>query len=358
MRKIQINGTIGVGQGSSEYFNYLYSDIGIEEDIEIEISSLGGDFFAAVDIFSKLKKHKGKTRAVYSGLCASAATLIASACDEVLMYDTGAILIHDLSQYVEVIGQLKKENFEDLIGDLKQNVENLESLNELAVKMYQRKTSRSAEEIKNLMSQDKWILADEALRFGLIDKIIEDAKGIKAEIKIAASKQLKEKDKMDLKAKIMEYFAQEEEVKKEMPKSEITEETQAVFDEIFMRLEMIESYISKLKEKEGEEEEGIDIEEEEAMKKKEVEMTKKTKEIENRVKKIESRDEKIAEVLQGFIEGVKKDVSDKISAQEKKFEKAITEIQLREKSVVTGDITFENKKVTTAEWIEQLKNFK
>jgi len=358
MKKIQISGTIGTGQGSAEYFNYLYKEIDINDEIEVEISSLGGDFFAAVEIFSKLKKHGGKTHAIYSGLCASAATLIASACDEVSMYDTGAILIHDLSQYIEVMGQLKKEDFESLVGELRRNIDNLESLNKLAVKMYKRKTGRTDDEIKNLMAQDRWILSDEALEFGLIDKIIEDEKGVKAEVKIAASKQLKNRNKMDLKSKILEYFAQEEIEKKEAektdrPKNEITEEVQVVFDEIFARLESIEMAISEMKrgsESEDETEAKDDKEEE-------VEMAKKTDEIENRISKIENRDQKLADVLQGFVDGVRKEISNQNSALEKKVNEKISELQLRENSVVTGDRTFEDKNLTTAEWVEQLKNF-
>lgn len=360
MKKIEINGTIGQGQGSAEYFNYIYQGIKPEEDIEVEISSLGGDFFAAVEIFSKLKKHQGKTRAVYNGLCASAATLIASACDEVVMYDTGAILIHDLSQYVEFIGQLKKEDIETLLGELQQNVNNLESLNKLAVKMYQRKTNRTAEEIKNLMAQDRWILSEEALAFGLVDKVIEDAKGVKAEVKIAASKQLnnnnKIDNKMDLKAKIMELFAAEDMPKKEEEttakeeeyKGEITPETQEALDAITARLDAIEAFISELKEKMTEE---IEIESAKEMEE------DKTAIIENRIENIEKRDSQIAAVLDGFVTGLKQEIKSQLTAQEKRIEETITALQLKENAIVTGDKSFEQKNITTADWIEQLKNF-
>ena len=364
MKKIEINGTIGQGQGSAEYFNYIYQGIKPEEDIEIEINSLGGDFFAAVEIFSKLKKHEGKTRAVYNGLCASAATLIASACDEVVMYETGAILIHDLSQYVELIGQLKKEQIESLLGELQQNVNNLESLNKLAVKMYKRKTGKTEEEIKNLMAQDRWILSDEALSFGLVDKVIEDAQGVKAEVKIAASKQLKNNNnkliEMDLKAKIMEIFAAEDAPKKEetqmeeeSPKSEITPEVQEVFDAMNTRLEAIEAFIMELKEKMTEEED-VEIESGKGYDK---EMSEKTEQIESRIENIEKRDAQIASVLDGFVTGLKQELKNQLTAQEKRIEETITALQLKENSIVTGDKTFEQKNITTAAWIDQLKQF-
>jgi enoyl-CoA hydratase/carnithine racemase len=280
------------------------------------------------------------------------------------MYETGAILIHDLSQYVELIGQLKKEQIESLLGELQQNVNNLESLNKLAVKMYKRKTGKTEEEIKNLMAQDRWILSEEALSFGLVDKVIEDAQGVKAEVKIAASKQLKNNNnkliEMDLKAKIMEIFAAEDAPKKEetqmeeeSPQSEISTEVQEVFDAMNTRLEAIEAFITELKEKMTEAED-VEIESGKGYDK---EMSEKTEQIESRIENIEKRDAQIASVLDGFVTGLKQELKNQLTAQEKRIEETITALQLKENSIVTGDKTFEQKNITTAAWIDQLKQF-
>lgn len=364
MKRIEITGTIGEGTGSKDYFDYCYSEIKKDEDFEIVINSLGGDFFTAVDIYSKIRKHEGKTKAIYEGLCASAATLIASACDEVEMNSTSAILIHNLSQTVDIFAQLKKEDIESLLQDLEKNIKNLDTLNDLAVIMYQNKCKdKSKEEIKSLMAEDKWILAKDALEFGLVDKIIEDKQGVTAQVRIAASKQFKN-NKMDLKQRLLEIFAasdnvvaedkKEEETQMEQEekkdyKSEIDEEVKQELAILSERIDKIEAMLIAMQEEKTEEEEETE---------EETEMAKKTEELESRISSVESRDSQIAEVLQQFVQGVQEQLKETIDKQNRKLEETVTQLQLKENSIVTSDKTFEQKTVTTADWINELKNFK
>lgn len=349
VKKIEITGQIGSGQGSLDYFDYVYSEIDIKEDIEVEINSLGGDFFTAVNIFSKLIRHEGKTKAIYTGLCASAATIIGSACDTVEMYDTGAILIHNLSQYVDFHGQFDKDDIQSLLEDLQHNVKNLETLNDLAVIMYCKKTGKDKATIENLMSEDRWILSDEAYELGLVDNVIKDKKGVKAEVKIAASKAIINKKKMDLKEKIKEIFASAEDTQKDEIKSVISDEIQEEFNKLIERIDTIEKMVIEVKSKLESEDDSED----------ETEAKEKDKEeLEMRINAIEKRDSSIAELLDGFVTGLEKNISNKLQEQEKRIQNTITELQLKENSIVTSDRSFEDKTPTTQEWINQLKNFK
>ena len=164
---------------------------------------------------------------------------------------------------------------------------------------------------------------------------------------------------MDLKAKIMEIFAAEDAPKKEetqmeeeSPKSEITPEVQEVFDAMNTRLEAIEAFIMELKEKMTEED--VEIESGKGYDK---EMSEKTEQIESRIENIEKRDAQIASVLDGFVTGLKQELKNQLTAQEKRIEETITALQLQENSIVTGYKTFEQKNITTAAWIDQLKQF-
>jgi hypothetical protein len=166
---------------------------------------------------------------------------------------------------------------------------------------------------------------------------------------------------MDLKAKIMEIFAAEDAPKKEEEtaakeeeiKSEITPEIQEVFDAMNTRLEAIEAFIMELKEKMTEAED-VEIESGKGYDK---EMSEKTEQIESRIESIEKRDAQIASVLDGFVTGLKQELKNQLTAQEKRIEETITALQLKENSIVTGDKTFEQKNITTAAWIDQLKQF-
>lgn len=87
------------------------------------------------------------------------------------------------------------------------------------------------------------------------------------------------------------------------------------------------------------------------------EMSEKTEQIESRIENIEKRDAQIASVLDGFVTGLKQELKNQLTAQEKRIEETITALQLKENSIVTGDKTFEQKNITTAAWIDQLKQF-
>jgi acetate kinase len=55
---------------------------------------------------------------------------------------------------------------------------------------------------------------------------------------------------------------------------------------------------------------------------------------------------------------MKQEFKSALQEQEQKIKQTVTELQLKENSIVTGDKTFEQKTVTTQDWINQLKNFK
>lgn len=64
------------------------------EDIEVRINSSGGSIFDGVTIANNLKEHKGKTTAIIDGVGASISSVIALACDEVIMNKGSFLMIH------------------------------------------------------------------------------------------------------------------------------------------------------------------------------------------------------------------------------------------------------------------------
>ena len=71
----------------------LESDNG---DIEVWINSVGGDVYAATQIYNMLKSYKGKVTVKIDSLAASAASVIAMAGDEVLMSPLSLLMIHNV----------------------------------------------------------------------------------------------------------------------------------------------------------------------------------------------------------------------------------------------------------------------
>ena len=78
-------------------------------DIQLNISSLGGDVNHAFAIYNMLKSHKGHVVANIYGDAASAATLIALGADEVRMADNVFFMIHNVwTMAVGDAGELRK----------------------------------------------------------------------------------------------------------------------------------------------------------------------------------------------------------------------------------------------------------
>lgn len=134
------------------------------DSITVYINSPGGDVFEARAISSALKRLSAdgvKVTAVIDGLCASAATMIALACDEVHMNDGCQFMIHEASG-VAVGTKNEIRAYADLCEKVEQDI----------VQDYVAKTGISADEILAMMEAETWMSADEAFEKGFIDHIV------------------------------------------------------------------------------------------------------------------------------------------------------------------------------------------
>lgn len=130
------------------------------EEIVIEINSPGGDVFAGSEIYTMLRSVDRKKKCNIVGLAASAASVIAMAC-ETYMSPTAQMMIHNVST---VCG-----------GDynsMEHMSEVLKSANKSIAAAYVSKTGKSEEEILNLMNNETWFTAEEAKKLGLIDGVM------------------------------------------------------------------------------------------------------------------------------------------------------------------------------------------
>ena len=130
--------------------------------LHVHINSPGGDIFEGRAIMAALKSFKGKTIAHIDSLCASAATSIALACDEVEMSDGAFFMIHNASGLV----------WGDK-SDMREMADLLEKLEGAIVNDYTSKTGKTSEEVVAWMNAETWFTASEALEHGFIDSITQ-----------------------------------------------------------------------------------------------------------------------------------------------------------------------------------------
>ena len=160
---------------------YLFNDIGtfgitaqnfIDEikeyedtELNIHINSLGGEVFEGMAIYSIIQRRKAKTTVYIEGIAASIASVIALAADEVIMSENSLLMIHNAWGGTQ--GEAK---------DMRKQAEILEKITNEIAEVYVKKTKIPYNEIVEMMDEETWLTAEEAVALGFVDSISEPIK--------------------------------------------------------------------------------------------------------------------------------------------------------------------------------------
>lgn len=147
-------------------FNNDLKNLGTIDEITVRINSGGGDVFAAVAIYTRLKEHKAKITVKIDGWCASAATIIAMAGgkEHIEISVAGVFMIHD-----PLAGLLGYYNTTELANVVKE----LETIKQSIVNCYMTVTDKTEEEIKSLMTDEgTWFTGQEAVDAGFCTTVM------------------------------------------------------------------------------------------------------------------------------------------------------------------------------------------
>ncbi|WOD19832.1 head maturation protease, ClpP-related [Paraburkholderia kirstenboschensis] len=132
--------------------------------VHLRINSPGGDVFAAQAIVAAIRDTGVKVVAHIDGVAASAATVIASAADEVEMSDGAMYMIH--CAWTVAIGNS---------ADLAATSALLDKTDGVIAGQYAKRSGKSADDMKALMTAETWFTAEEAVEIGLADRVAENA---------------------------------------------------------------------------------------------------------------------------------------------------------------------------------------
>ena len=132
----------------------------VSGNLTVWLNSPGGDVFAASQIYSMLKNHKGKVTVKIDGIAASAASVVAMAGDETLIAPT-ALMMHDPSTCA--MGNK---------SDMEKAIILLDEVKESIINAYETKSHLSRNKIAKLMSDETWLNAKKAHEMGFVDGIL------------------------------------------------------------------------------------------------------------------------------------------------------------------------------------------
>jgi ATP-dependent Clp protease protease subunit len=134
--------------------------LGPVAELTVRINSPGGSVFDGVAIYNALKRHDAATTVWVDGIAASIASMIAMAGDEVVMPENAMLMLHD--PLALVIGTA---------ADMRAMAKALDKMKAGMVAAYREKSGRDDAEIEALMAAETWLSAEEAVEFGLADRV-------------------------------------------------------------------------------------------------------------------------------------------------------------------------------------------
>lgn len=161
---IYIFGEVGMwGVSAQDFISSMNEHKG--KALNIHINSEGGSVFDGQAIHSALKSHDAHVKVSVEGLAASIATVIALGGDEVEMTNNSLWMIH--SPMVGAHGNK---------AELKKQIDLLDRVEETMLNVYTSKSNLDSKELSEMMENETWMNADEALEAGFIDSITDEVK--------------------------------------------------------------------------------------------------------------------------------------------------------------------------------------
>ena len=141
-----------------------------ERDIEIYINSPGGSFTALTAIYDTMRYIKPDVRTVCLGQAASAAAVILAAGTKGkrLALPNSRILIH----------QPATEGGYGQSSDIEIQAREILRIRALMEQMLAEDTGKSTDEVSRDIERDKYLTAEQALEYGIIDEVLTSLKAV------------------------------------------------------------------------------------------------------------------------------------------------------------------------------------
>lgn len=148
-------------------------DMGDIKTLSIRVNSLGGSVWAGNAVVNVIDSYKRKTNckvnAYIDGIAASMGSNIPMVADKIYAADNSLYMLHKPLTFA--YGNT---------NDLKKAIEVLDKAEITLINNYMRHFNGTEDELKQMLSDETWLTADEALSYGLCDEVI-------ASVSVAAS---------------------------------------------------------------------------------------------------------------------------------------------------------------------------
>ncbi|MBU8539492.1 head maturation protease, ClpP-related [Falsiroseomonas tokyonensis] len=130
--------------------------------VQITVNSPGGNAMAGTACYQQLRSYRGAVTVVVEGVAASAASLIAMAGRPIQMHAGSFLMIHEAHSVSE--GPAR---------EMREHAAILERVSAVYLKAYAERSGKPEREIADMMANETWMTAEEAVQAGFADAILE-----------------------------------------------------------------------------------------------------------------------------------------------------------------------------------------
>lgn len=167
-----------------------------DSPMNLHINCVGGDVFDGMAIYNIIKKRTANTTVYIEGIAASMGSVIALAANKVVMAENSLFMIHNA--WGGAMGEAK---------EMKKTAKLLDKISGEIADIYVKKTKLPYDKVKEMMDEETWLNAEEALDLGFIDSISDAikvaAKYDVSKFKNITNKEIKNKLSINIKSKKM-----------------------------------------------------------------------------------------------------------------------------------------------------------
>ena len=142
----------------------LLEQEGPEEPITVFINSPGGEIFSGFAIFDMLNFIACPVTTIVTGFAASMGSILSLAADKGRRFS--------MPQAKIMIHQPLLMGYQGRASECEIQAREILKTRDHLVNLYAEQTGKSQKEIKKALDRDNWFSAEEALEYGLIDKVI------------------------------------------------------------------------------------------------------------------------------------------------------------------------------------------
>ena len=132
------------------------------KNLKVRINSYGGEVAQGLAIYNLLKDYPGQVTTLCDGFACSAASVIFMAGAIRKMPRSSLLMIHNAWTY----------GYGDA-NELRKLADDIEKITLPSVEIYKSVSNLSEEKIKEMMDEETWITADEALEYGFATSIVD-----------------------------------------------------------------------------------------------------------------------------------------------------------------------------------------